>query len=202
MVSRAAFEELSDALEMALGNFKRAQEALDAAVVAHAACDALLAKQAETHCQLLLANNLYRQAVLAFLANDANPASARVLCMTGRVYSDSGHVLPAELPVRHNLSAQVRFAARRPGSIATSFFRRANRTRAGAPLPRPSICAVSSNDARPGERDGCDPQRRTAVPTCLALAEIFATFGVSSPAALATRLSPLSTFARTLVIFP
>ena len=78
MVSRAAFEELSDALEMALGNFKRAQEALDAAVVAHAACDALLAKQAETHCLLLLANKLYREAVLAFLANDAKPASARV----------------------------------------------------------------------------------------------------------------------------
>ena len=68
MVSRAAFEELSDALETALGDFKRAQEALDAAVVTHAACDALLAKQAETHCRLLLANKLYRQAALAFLA--------------------------------------------------------------------------------------------------------------------------------------
>ena len=68
MVSRAAFEELSDALETALADFKRAQAALDAAAVTHATCDALLAKQAETHCRLLLANKLYRQAALAFLA--------------------------------------------------------------------------------------------------------------------------------------
>ena len=38
--------------------------------------------------------------------------------------------------------------------------------------------------------------------TCLAITEIFATFGVSSPAPLATLLSPLSTFARAVVILP
>ena len=73
MVSHAAFEKLSDALETALGNSNRAQDALDAAAIAHAARDVLLAAQGEARDQLLLANKLYRQAVLAFLANDANP---------------------------------------------------------------------------------------------------------------------------------
>jgi hypothetical protein len=53
------------------------------------------------------------------------------------------------------------------------------------PHDQPSTTGVTRHDGRPRQREN----------ECLALAEIFATFGVSSSAALATGLAALSTFA-------
>jgi len=55
-------------METALGNFNRAQEAHDAAVIAHASSQALVAELARTRDQLAVAAKAYRESVLEFVA--------------------------------------------------------------------------------------------------------------------------------------
>ena len=68
MIPAAELEKLRQALETALGNFNRAQEAHDAAVIAHARSQALVAELARTREQLAVAAKAYRESVLEFVA--------------------------------------------------------------------------------------------------------------------------------------
>ena len=74
-VPTADLRELRQDLEAALRDYNRAYESLNAAVIARAPCNAQLAAQAEARDQLFHANKRYREAVLAFLAKGADPAT-------------------------------------------------------------------------------------------------------------------------------
>ena len=68
MTAAAELDALHRSVETALGNFQRAQEAVDAAMAAHAKSQALVAELAATRKQLSLATKAYKEAALAVMA--------------------------------------------------------------------------------------------------------------------------------------
>ena len=77
--AEAELEELRRNLETALGHFNRAQEAVDAAVAAHAKSQALKAELADTRARMAVATKAYRDAVFTFVESSGNqqaPATA------------------------------------------------------------------------------------------------------------------------------
>ena len=68
MTLAAELDALHRTVETALGRFQRAQEMHDAAVAANARSQALIAELAATRKQLSLATKVYKEAVLAVMA--------------------------------------------------------------------------------------------------------------------------------------